>query len=126
MPNQQAGGDVDGEEFRLPSMQEAQYLDYVFNTLRQAGFVRLLSFWSRTLNLLSLHAARKHLENQNSHFANAPALKIYKFHPDAYEVMLDHFMTGEGRKGTKRAGVRGPDLGTRPKDKFPNGYGRDF
>jgi hypothetical protein len=121
------------EEGRAPTMQEAQYLDNVFTALQQAGFVRLLGFWGRLLNLVTEDSARAYLERQNSFFANAPSLKIYKFYPDAYSIIMEHFLSSRGRNPERDAehgwGNNTSDqvgLGrARPMDRFPKGFGHE-
>jgi hypothetical protein len=122
---------AENEGDRAPTMQEAQYLDNVFTAFRQAGFVRQLGLLGRWLNFVTGNVARKHLERQNSFFANAASLKIYKFYSDAYAIMMEHFLNAQTVKPDDEArdalGFDDRDGSPRQSrvDRFPRGFSHE-
>lgn len=118
------------DEDPAPTMQEAQYLDNVFTAFSQAGFVKLLGFSGKLTNFVGENSARNYLERKNSYFANAPSLKIYKFYPDAYEIIMAHFLNPqsgnpESGMGTGRKKNGRDRIDESPRDRFPRGFSHE-
>jgi hypothetical protein len=117
------------DDEQLPTMEEAQYLDNVFDAFKQAGFVRLLGFWGKLFNFVTDRTARDCLDRQNSFFANAPSLKIYKFYPNAYEAVMEHFFSENSDDPNRADRWDQPWPGRKERgqkrDHFPIGYGHE-